>query len=57
MRRTGGGADLSRKEFLRLGGAGLAGAALFGGEVSPEQAVQTLQSNLQQIAEEAQAAG
>jgi multiple sugar transport system substrate-binding protein len=28
--RTGGGADLSRKEFLRLGGAGLAGAALFG---------------------------
>jgi multiple sugar transport system substrate-binding protein len=30
MRRTGGGADLSRKEFLRLGGAGLAGAALFG---------------------------
>jgi multiple sugar transport system substrate-binding protein len=27
---TGGGADLSRKEFLRLGGAGLAGAALFG---------------------------
>ncbi len=31
-RRTGGrgGADLSRKDFLRLGGAGLAGAALFG---------------------------
>ncbi len=28
--RTGGGADLSRKEFLRLGGAGLAGAALLG---------------------------
>ena len=28
--RTGGGADLSRKEFLRLGGVGLAGAALFG---------------------------
>jgi trehalose/maltose transport system substrate-binding protein len=27
---TGGGADLSRKDFLRLGGAGLAGAALFG---------------------------
>jgi multiple sugar transport system substrate-binding protein len=30
MQRTGGGAGLSRKEFLRLGGAGLAGAALFG---------------------------
>ena len=29
MRRTGGGADLSRKEFLRLGGAGLAGAAAY----------------------------
>ena len=31
-RRTGGrgGADLSRKDFLRLSGAGLAGAALFG---------------------------
>jgi multiple sugar transport system substrate-binding protein len=28
--RTGGGAYFSRKEFLRLGGAGLAGAALFG---------------------------
>jgi multiple sugar transport system substrate-binding protein len=31
MQRTRtGGADLSRKDFLRLGGAGLAGAALFG---------------------------
>jgi multiple sugar transport system substrate-binding protein len=31
MQRTGrGGVDLSRKDFLRLGGAGLAGAALFG---------------------------
>ena len=31
-RRTGGrgGVDLSRKDFLRLGGAGLAGAALLG---------------------------
>ncbi len=30
QRRRSGGADLSRKDFLRLGGAGLAGAALFG---------------------------
>ena len=28
--RTRGGANLSRKDFLRLGGAGLAGAALLG---------------------------
>jgi multiple sugar transport system substrate-binding protein len=28
--RTGGGSNLSRKDFLRLGGAGLAGAALLG---------------------------
>ncbi len=30
QRRRTGGVDLSRKDFLRLGGAGLAGAALFG---------------------------
>ena len=30
MQRRRTGADLSRKDFLRLGGAGLAGAALFG---------------------------
>jgi multiple sugar transport system substrate-binding protein len=28
--RTGGGSNLSRRDFLRLGGAGLAGAALLG---------------------------
>jgi multiple sugar transport system substrate-binding protein len=28
--RRRGGANLSRKDFLRLGGAGLAGAALLG---------------------------
>ncbi len=30
MQRRRTGVDLSRKDFLRLGGAGLAGAALFG---------------------------
>ncbi len=42
------GAKLRGRDFLWLGGAGLAG------DVSPEEAVNTLQSQLQQIVEEGQ---
>jgi hypothetical protein len=41
---------VSRREFLKIGGTGLAG------DVSPEQAVKTLQSELEQIVEQGQQA-
>jgi hypothetical protein len=51
------GGSLSRREFLRLGGAGLAGMAeqfnlSLKGETDPQAAVQSLQEELTKIVEQ-----